>query len=95
MRLSVRWYQSGTFYGTKRSISKRGNRYLRKAGYEAMQVLARIKPTGNPVYLFMLKKEQEGKPKKVAKIAAFNKFLRIYYARVSEFLNELTDETKI
>ena len=30
------------------------------------------------------KKEAEGKPKKVAKIAALNKFLRIYYARVSE-----------
>lgn len=88
-------YQSGAFYGTQRSISKRGNRYLRKAGYEAMQVLARIKPADNPVYLFMLKKEQEGKPKKVAKIAAFNKFLRIYYARVSEVLNALAEETLV
>jgi transposase len=32
----------------------------------------------------MLKKESEGKPNKVAKIAALNKFLRIYYARVKE-----------
>ena len=34
----------------------------------------------------MEKKEQlyEGKAKKVAKIAALNKFLRIYYARVME-----------
>ncbi|EGW40280.1 hypothetical protein [Desulfosporosinus sp. OT] len=36
------------------------------------------------VYQYMLKKETEGKPKKVAKIAALNKFLRIYYARVKE-----------
>ena len=36
------------------------------------------------VYDFMLKKEDEGKAKKVAKIAALNKFLRIYYARVME-----------
>ena len=33
---------------------------------------------------FMIKKESEGKAKKVAKIAALNKFLRIYYARVME-----------
>ena len=30
------------------------------------------------------KKELEGKPKRVAKIAGVNKFLRIYYARVME-----------
>lgn len=34
------------------------------------------------VYDFMLKKETEGKAKMVAKVAAMNKFLRIYYARV-------------
>ncbi len=33
---------------------------------------------------FMLKKEAEGKAKKVAKTAALNKFLRIYYAWVLE-----------
>ncbi|TEB07927.1 hypothetical protein Psch_01482 [Pelotomaculum schinkii] len=38
----------------------------------------------NAIYQYMLKKETEGKPKKVAKIAALNKFLRIYYARVKE-----------
>jgi len=31
-----------------------------------------------------LKKEAEGKSKRVAKIADLNKFLRIYYARVKE-----------
>ena len=35
----------------------------------------------------MIKKENEGKPKKVAKIAALNKFLRIYYAKVKEVYN--------
>ncbi len=38
----------------------------------------------DPVYLFLLKKEQEGKHFNVAKMAAVNKFLRIYYARVME-----------
>jgi transposase len=77
--------QSGSFYGTKRHISKRGSPLLRKTGYEVMKCLKTVKPTEDAsVYLFMLKKESEGKPKKVAKIAALNKFLRIYYARVSE-----------
>jgi hypothetical protein len=36
------------------------------------------------IYKFMLKKEQEVKPKKVTKITGLNKFLGIYYARVME-----------
>jgi len=35
-----------------------------------MASIARQKPLDNPVYLYILKKESEGKPKKVAKIAA-------------------------
>ena len=82
-------FQSGTFSGTRRKISKRGSSLLRKTGYEVMKCLKNTKPvTDNAVYLFMLKKEAEGKAKKVAKIAALNKFLRIYYARVMEVLAE-------
>lgn len=78
-------FQSGSFMGTQRKISKRGSSLLRKTGYEVMKCIKSTKPTqDNAVYLYMLKKEAEGKPKKVAKIAALNKFLRIYYARVSE-----------
>ena len=78
-------YQSGCFTGTQRKISKRGSSLLRKIGYETMKCLKTAKPTEDPaVYLFMLKKEAEGKHKNVAKIAALNKFLRIYYARVTE-----------
>ena len=78
-------YESGNFVGTKRKISKRGSPLLRKTGYEVMKSLKSIKPTqDSAVYQFMLKKEFEGKPQKVAKIAALNKFLRIYYARVCE-----------
>lgn len=80
-------YQSGDFYGTKRHISKRGSSYLRKTGYEIMQSIKRIRPDNDAVYNFILKKEMEGKPKKVAKIAGLNKFLRIYYARVTEMYN--------
>ena len=48
-----------------------------------MLALKITKPTeDNAVYEFMIKKELEGKPKNVAKMAALNKFLRIYYTRV-------------
>nr|WP_315024890.1 IS110 family transposase [uncultured Aminipila sp.] len=81
-------FQSGNYISTNRSISKRGSSTLRKTGYEIMKCLKTVKPTKDAaVYLFMLKKESEGKPLKVAKIAALNKFLRIYYARVKEIYN--------
>jgi len=78
-------YQSGNFYGTRRKISKRGSALLRKTGYEVMKCLKTIKPTEDcAVYDFIIKKESEGKHKRLAKIAGLNKFLRIYYARVCE-----------
>ena len=77
-------YQSGLFESRNRHISKRGSPALRKACYEVMQALKLTKPQDDPVYLFMLKKEQEGKPHNVAKMAGVNKFLRIYYARAME-----------
>jgi transposase len=78
-------FQSGNFTASKRSISKRGSASLRKTGYEIMTCIKIHKPSkDDAVYQYMLKKESEGKPNKVAKIAALNKFLRIYYARVKE-----------
>lgn len=77
-------YQSGQFESRNRHISKRGNPALRKACFEVMQALKLNKPQDDPVYQFILKKEQEGKPKNVAKMAGVNKFLRIYYARAME-----------
>lgn len=82
--------QSGQYRAKSGKISKRGNKRLRRVGYEIMQSIMRQKPVDdNAVYLFMLKKEQEGKRKKAAKIAGFNKFLRIYYARVTEKYREI------
>ena len=77
-------FQSGQYESQNRHISKRGAPALRKACYEVMQCLKMHKPQDDSVYLFMIKKEQEGKPLNVAKMAAINKFLRIYYARVME-----------
>ena len=77
-------YQSGKFTGTDRHISKRGSSTLRKVGFETMTCLVMQKKVGDPVYDFIKKKQDEGKASKVARIAGFNKFLRIYYARVME-----------
>ncbi|WP_347473450.1 transposase [Clostridium sp. CT7] len=80
-------YQSGNFNGNNRKISKRGSRYLRKTGYEIMKsIKCRVPTKDTAVYDYIIKKESEGKAKKQAKIAGLNKFLRIYYARVSEIL---------
>ncbi len=78
-------YQSGTFTGTNRHIPKHRSSSLRKTGYEVIRFLKCVKPTKDTVvYDFLLEKEAEEKPPRVAKIAALNKFLRIYYARVKE-----------
>ena len=81
-------YQSGKFTANNIHISKRGNKYLRKCGYEIMKSLKATKPINDSsVYDYIIKKENEGKPMDVCKIAGLNKFLRIYYARVKEVYN--------
>lgn len=61
-------YQSGQFESKNRHISKRGSSALRKACFEVTQALKLTTPQNDPVYLFILKMEQEGKPYNVAKI---------------------------
>lgn len=83
-------FQSGNFCATRRKISKRGNKYLRKTGYEIMQSLKTHPPkSDSKVYDFIIKKENQGKQKKQAKIAGLNKFLHIYFARVTEVYRNL------
>lgn len=81
-------YQSGAFHASERHISKRGNSYLRKTGYEIMQSLIKHKPADNAVYDFIQKKRSEGKCGKEAMIAGLNKFFRVYYGKVMEFYSE-------
>jgi transposase len=84
-------YQSGAFNATERHISKRGNSYLRKTGYEVMLCLIQHKPD-DPVFDFIQKKRSEGKCAKEAMIAGLNKFLRVYYGRVAEVLNDIDEQ---
>jgi len=85
-------YQSGAFSATERHISKRGNSYLRKTGFEVMQSLIQHKPEQDDVYIFIQKKRSEGKSGKEAMIAGLNKFLRIYYGRVYETYKAIDEQ---
>jgi len=81
--------QSGTFNPQSRKISKRGSGALRKTLFQVMSVILQNAPTDNAVFQFLDKKRTEGKHFYVYMMAAANKFLRIYYARVTEHLNSL------
>lgn len=84
-------YQSGEFESHNRKISKRGNKYLRKVGYEVMASLMSTKPVeDHAVYLFICRKKAEGKYYLSAYMAGLNKFLHIYYARVCKVMKEPT-----
>ncbi len=82
-------FQSGTFNPQSRKISKRGSGDLRKTLFQVMSVVLQRAPADNAVFQFMDKKRTEGKHFYVYMTAAANKFLRIYYARVTEHLNSL------
>lgn len=82
-------YQSGQFEATNRHISKRGNKYLRKTGYEIMKSIKSNTKSDNELKMYIIKKENEGKIKKVAKIAGLNKFLRMYYGIVKTKYKEI------
>lgn len=51
-------------------------------------------PQDDPVYQFMDKKCAEGKPYLVYMTAGTNKFLRIYYGMVKEYLAKLEDSAE-
>lgn len=82
-------YQSGKYEATNRHISKRGNKYLRKTGFEVMQSIKSFCRIDCEIYDYIVKKELEGKCKKSAKIAGLNKFLRQYYGILKKKYIEL------
>ena len=82
-------YQSGQMSVRSRSISKRGSSALRRTLFLVMSVILQNAPAHEPVYQFMDKKRAEGKPYRVYMMAAANKFLRIYYSTVKQYLDNL------
>lgn len=83
--------QSGTYDQKSVHASKRGSSNLRKTLFLIMEALIKNKPEGDPVYAFLDKKRSEGKPYYVYMTAGANKFLRIYYGRVKEYLSSLPE----
>ena len=82
--------ESGTFSQKSVPTSKRGSADLRKALFLVMDVLIKTMPQDDPVYQFLDKKRSQGKPYYVYMTAGANKFLRIYYGRVKEYLASLS-----
>ena len=70
-------------------MSKIGSSALRRTLFPVMSVYLQNAPVDEPVYLFMDKKRAEGKPYRVYMMASANKFLRIYYASVKQYLDSL------
>lgn len=81
--------QSGAYEAKSVHTSKSGPPELRKALFLVMDCLLKTMPQDDQVYRFMDKKRAEGKPYLVYMTAGANKFLRIYYGRVKEYLASL------
>ena len=83
--------QSGTYEAKSTRSSKRGSPELRKTLFILMTVLLQKAPQDDPVYQFLDKKRAEGKPYYVYMTAGCNKFLRIYYGRIKEYLSTINE----
>ena len=79
-------YQSGTFDSKSRHVSKRGAPQLRSTLFLVCSTILQHENNDDPVYCFMDRKRAEGKHYYVYMVAGAAKFLRIYYARVKEYL---------
>ena len=78
--------QSGTREAKSTASSKSGSPELRKTLFRIMSVLLQNSLANDPVFQFLDKKRAEGKPYYVYMTAGANKFLRVYYGRVKEYL---------
>lgn len=83
--------QSGTMQLRSNRTSKAGTPHLRRVLFLVVSGLLMRAPD-DLVYNFMDKKRTEGKPYYVYMTAGANKFLRIYYGRVKEYLASLPEK---
>jgi len=82
--------QSGRFQGNE-PISKQGSPHLRKTLFQVMSCILKNSPVDDSVYQFLDRKRAEKKHYYCYMNAGAAKFLRIYYARVKEYLQTLED----
>lgn len=80
--------ESGDYSQKSVNASKHGSPALRRTLFLIMDVLIKTQPD-DAVYRFMDKKRAEGKPYYVYMTAGANKFLRVYYGKVKEYLSSL------
>ena len=80
--------QSGDYNRKSNRTSKKGSPYLRRTLFLIMDGLIQRSPADSPVYAFMDKKRTQGKPYLVYMTAGANKFLRIYYGTVRDYLKQ-------
>lgn len=81
--------ESGKHSAQSVRTTKRGSPHLRKTLFQIVSTHLKQSPQDEPVYQFLDRKRAEGKPYLVYMTAAANKFLRIYHAKVREYLNAL------
>ena len=82
--------ESGQQSRSSNPSGKRGSPHLRKTLFQVVSTYLMRSPVDEPVYRFLDKKRNEGKPYYVYMTAAANKFLRIYHARAcSHYTNPL------
>lgn len=81
-------YQSGSFSSAHRKITKRGSSNLRRVTFQIVCGIMQRNAVDDPVYRFVRMKQAEGKPYYVYMVAGCNKFLRVYYGRVKEYLEK-------
>lgn len=68
---------------------KKGSPHLSAALFQVMDCLLKTQPVNDPVFQFIDRKRSEGKHYYSYMCAGSAKFLRIYYARVKEYLTVL------
>ena len=69
--------------------SKRGSASLRRTLFLVLDCILKKAPPNEPVFQFMDRKRSVGKPYLVYMTAGANKFLRLYYGKVKEYLRSL------
>jgi len=85
--------ESGTHSSKSNSTTKYGSPRLRKALFNVMDNKLKRAPEGDPVFEHLDKLRSKGKEYKVYMTAGSNKFLRIYYGRVKEYLKSIDQST--
>jgi len=75
--------------------TKKGSPSLQKTLFQIMDGLIKRSHADDAVYAFMDKKRAQGKPYYVYMTAGANKFLRIYYGQVREYLSTLPESEEV